>query len=272
VIEPTGSFEFDGIGEQGAETARAPGQPACVFGPVDVWRIDAGISPRVAIDPKPVSRDDERLDRRWREMCESNPRFHDEAIWSVRSFDASTPSISVSSDRYKRYAVRPTVGEGATMLAVRGVITARDGAGREFVLLGLRSSQTRIYGNCWEVIPGGGMPADGVDVPPDADALIGHLRVEAREEAGLSFEAGESRVIAFCHDRYAGGFDVLVRVELRDRLDVVQARMGERDWEHQHVRWLAVDEMSAFDAAHAAQVSPPTRAITRFLGWVNRST
>lgn len=239
------------------------------FGPVHVWPLAPGAEVRLAGATEAPAPGDVRARRRWDEQVAGNPRLHDGPIWSVRSVNPGTGLISVSPDRYWRYAVRPTIGTGVTMLAVRGVVTGLDSAGVEHVLIGQRSAQTRIYGELWEVVPGGGVPGEksGGGIPGVGD-LLSHLMLEAREEAGITVEPGECRFVGFCHDTYAGGFDVLMHVALTASLEDVRRGMGVRDWEHSHVRWMPVREAAAFDASDAGRISPPTRAIFRSLGWV----
>lgn len=250
-----------------------PSEPDVTFGPVRVWRPLVRSSEPVIIEPigaDPIP-EDPRLPVRWRELCASNPRLHDGPIWAVRAFEPAAGVIHVAADDYSRYAVRPRIGAGTWMLAVRGVITARDASGEEYVLLGLRSPSVRNYGDMWEVIPGGGVPRpDHHGSTPSISDLIDHLRQEAREEAGLEVPPPSCRVAGVCDDSYAGGFDVLIEVRIADPLAQVVARMGERDWEHRRVEWKPVREIATFDAREGSIVSPPTRAIFRYLGWVDR--
>ncbi|MCG3124971.1 MAG: hypothetical protein GIKADHBN_03480 [Phycisphaerales bacterium] len=249
---------------------------ATAFGPVRIWPLRAGgtlvLQAEAGTDAGAAF--DERAEKRWAEMCAANPRLHDGPIWSVTSFNEATGVIGVRLDRYSRYAVRPSIGRGVRMLAVRGVVTAVDAGGVEHVLMGLRSPQTRVYGDMWEVLPGGGLPADAgagdqpAQQPPRAEAFVAHLQQEAREEAGLEVAAAECRFAGVCDDSHAGGFDVLMRVRLGRPLETVRAEMGSRDWEHAKVQWLAVGEVAAFDRDHGAEISPPTRAIFRHHDWV----
>ena len=241
------------------------------FGPVQVWPLSdtTARTLRIELSGSQPQVQDPRSVRRWEELCRANARLHDGPIWSVRAFDPVAGLVSVAPDRYRRYAVRPTVGVGVSMLAVRGVVTAIDQDGARHVLTGLRSTQTRVYGDLWEVIPGGGVPADGAGAePPGVDLLLSHMRQEAREEAGLEIDAGECTLIGVCDDSYAGGFDVLVRISLRADLQEARRQMGQRDWEHQQVRWMPVASVREFDSRESARISPPTRAIFRFLGWI----
>ncbi|HLO41284.1 MAG TPA: hypothetical protein VK176_09695 [Phycisphaerales bacterium] len=241
------------------------------FGPVRIWPIAAHNAHALSIhlSGRGPAAWDARREQRWHEMQSANPRLHDGPIWSVHSFDPQHGIIAISPDSYSRYAVRPSVGAGVAMLAVRGMITAHDSRGCVHILMGQRSPQTRIYGDMWEVIPGGGVPRLEEDSPrlPAMHDLLVHLATEAREEAGLEVPLSACRVEAFCDDTYAGGFDVLIGVRLEGDLDAIKNAMGERDWEHRQLRWLAVDEIAAFDMAMAAMISPPTRAIFRYRGW-----
>lgn len=246
-------------------------EPAVKFGPIRVWRAPLRTAEPIAIEPLATEprQDNPRLQARWRELCDTNPRLHDGPIWGVRAFNPAAGVIHVEADDYSRYAVRPTIGAGTWMLAVRGVITARDDSGDEHVLIGLRSASVRNYGDMWEVVPGGGVPRnEHPGRTPSTTDLIDHLRQEAREEAGLDIDAASCRVCGVCDDSYAGGFDVLVEVRLADPLGRIVERMGERDWEHRRVEWKPIRDIADFDARDAAIVSPPTRAIFRYLGWV----
>jgi 8-oxo-dGTP pyrophosphatase MutT (NUDIX family) len=246
------------------------------FGPVRVWPIarDKVSNLHIELAAGAPGAWDARQAQRWADLCGANPRLHDGPIWSVRAFDPTLGTVSIGADAYSRYAVRPSLGTGVAMLAVRGIITASNAHGRLHVLMGQRSIQTRIYGDMWEVIPGGGMPRlDSTELnPPSMSDLIEHLRVESREEAGLEVPQAACAIEAFCDDTYAGGFDVLIGVCLTDDLATIQRSMGERDWEHRQLQWLAVDEVANFDAAMAGKVSPPTRAIFRYRGWVSDKT
>jgi len=221
---------------------------------------------RILISPDPPPPPTPAVDREWDRQRARTPRLHDGPILSVVAVfhaDADAAEIVCRRDGYKRLCVQPAVPTGARLLAVTGILTARDGRRREHVLLGRRSPETRLHGGLWELGPSG-----GVAVPPpavtelDERALLAHLADEALEEAGVTIRAG--RPVALVRDAAAFSDDVAILCDLGDLAD---ARAAPANWEYTDTRWVPVDELPGFDAAHASEIIPATRALLRFLGW-----
>jgi hypothetical protein len=43
---------------------------------------------------------------------------------------------------------------------------------------------------------------------------------------------------------------------------------GAANWEYAESSWIAIDEIGAFEHAHASSIIGPTRALFRWFGWV----
>ena len=48
-----------------------------------------------------------------------------------------------------------------------------------------------------------------------------------------------------------------------------RARTSAANWKHTAVQWLAIRDIAAFDAQHAAAIIGPSRALFRALGWMS---
>jgi isopentenyldiphosphate isomerase len=230
---------------------------------ITAWRLKD--LPRVALTrpagPPEVS---PAAEARWRELCAQNPRHFDGPILSVVTFDPDANEVMCRRDRYMRLAVQPRVHTGVQQLSVTAVLTARDEAGREHVLLGRRAQETRIFGGMWEIGPSGGIPAPHASVQElPADAIIAHLSDEVSEEIGLEIEQGEG--VAYIRDHVAYSDDLCISCDL-GRLEEVGASAA--NWEYTEVLWLPVDSVSVFDQANAGEIIAATRALFRVLGWV----
>jgi isopentenyldiphosphate isomerase len=222
---------------------------------ITAWRLKD--LPRVALT-RPAA------EARWRELCAQNPRHFDGPILSVVTFDPDANEVMCRRDRYMRLAVQPRVHTGVQQLSVTAVLTARDEAGREHVLLGRRAQETRIFGGMWEIGPSGGIPAPHASVQElPADAIIAHLSDEVSEEIGLEIEQGEG--VAYIRDHVAYSDDLCISCDL-GRLEEVGASAA--NWEYTEVLWLPVDSVSVFDQANAGEIIAATRALFRVLGWV----
>ncbi len=206
------------------------------------------------------------VEGRWSELCAANPRMFNGPLLAVAGADLPSGVIECRRDDFKHLAVQDRVKTGVEILAVSGVVIARDCAGREHVLLGKRGRQTRVYGGMWELGPSGGMPLPREGVSEIGLADFGaHLAEEMREEVGLELSGAACACVGFCRDFVAHSLDVMLRVEVSERVEDLVTR--ERDWEYEDVRWLAIDEVAAFDRDHAAEIIGPTRAFWRMAGW-----
>lgn len=212
---------------------------------------------------------DARLDAAWARRVRANPRLFDGPMLAVVEVDGPAGRVVCRPDRYRRLAVPEEEGGGALLLAVRGVITGRDGSGREHVLLARRGEQSRMYGGMWEVAPAG-----GVDPPGDGRGELGvedlaaELSRELREETGLEDALAGARVACLCHDRAARSLDVVLRCAVAGLPELPGgASEGADSWEVRGACWTPVDEVAALERWEGARFSPVTRAVWRWLGW-----
>jgi len=208
------------------------------------------------------------VESRWDQLTAANPRMFNGPLLSVVGADLASGAIECARDDFKHLAVQDRVRTGVEILAVSGVLIARDAAGREHVLLGRRARQTRVYGGMWELGPSGGMPLPREGVREfGLREFVDHLAEETREEAGVEIAGAASTCVGFCRDFVAHSLDVMVRVDLREPLEAITSRP--RDWEYEEVRWVPVDQVAAFDRANAPETITPTRAFFRVLGWAD---
>lgn len=242
-----------------------------------VWSIPAGaITFSLECESHPSS---PAIDRAWDEMTRANPRLFDGPFLSVErwsppgaetrpGFGPSPGRFECRVERYRRLAVAPLVPEAASvrLLALTGVVTARDGAGVEHVLMGLRSEGTRMYGGRWEFAPAG-----GVDPPAPGQVFDGSLlrRVLAREleeEVGLAPESmGACEPVLVVLNEEAHSYDVVMRTRLVISVEEAALRAHPGSWEYQRVEWVPVDAIRGFAAEEG--VVPQGLAILDRLAW-----
>lgn len=237
---------------------------------VEAWARPADGALRVTVRAGRAGPRDARteaaVEARWADLVASNPRMFNGPLLSVAGADLASGAVECVRDDFKHLAVQDRVRTGVEILAVSGVLVARDRAGREHVMLGKRGVQTRVYGGLWELGPSGGMPLPREGVSElGLDDFVEHLREETREEAGIEIGGAFCTCAGFCRDFVARSLDVMVRVELRERVEEVASRA--RDWEYEDVRWVAVDEVEGLDRRLGAGIIAPTRAFFRVMGW-----
>lgn len=236
--------------------------------------IPAGPRLSIRIEPgTPGADPGAAADSAWAQMCAENDRLHDGPILAVRSIDGAASTITCARSRYRELALQhhPAVGDrGVRMLGVKGLITGRDRAGREHVLIARRGPQTRIYGGLWELCPGG-----GVDVPADAstishDDLARTVVHEAEQEMGVKLAAADCRPpAALVQDDTAFSLDLIVPVAWPGTVDPRRGLCAADgcEWEYLDAAWLALQEVGAFAAANCHAITPPTLAVWRWRGW-----
>lgn len=243
---------------------------------IDVLDLPAGVT-SLELSPSPRPTLDNALIEHWCEMCRANPRLHDGDILAVDSLNAQRGHLRLRRDTFARLAVQhhELVRDlGVRLLGVKAILIAQDAAGREYVYLQRRHANTRIYGQQWEIGPGGGVSPRSPH-SPHADDLWRSTVTEVHEEAAIDL-ASQSPVPTpgfVLMDDEAKSCDICFVIHLPTSITpttaMTEATTAERpSWESTHAHWLARDEASAFDRAHAASISPPMRAIMRRLGWV----
>lgn len=209
----------------------------------------------------------------WLAMLDANTRLHDGPIWAVRSV---TPhSLCVYADQYKRLAVQADerVGDlGVRILGIKGVLIGRDPTGAERLLIARRGSETRVYQGLWETAPAG-----GIDVRRalSEESILATLRAEMGEELGLTLPADVlPRIGAAVADPIAMSIDLIARVDwplsIRPEAGLCSAgsNASGHAWEYIDAVWISQDEASAFAQQSPWALSPPTRAVLRWLGWI----
>jgi hypothetical protein len=209
----------------------------------------------------------------WREQLETSEHLHDGPIWSVVELRAGL--LSVRAERYKRLCVQVDgrVGDlGVRVLGVKGLLTGLDAGGVERVLIARRGAGTRVYQGLWEIAPGG-----GVDVRAGLShaSISAALRSELREELGAgaadACAAVEPAFVAAVIDPIALSVDLIGEVAWPG---VVDARAGAGlaggadeacAWEYDGLAWVSREEL----AGRAGELTPPTRSVLRWRGWLD---
>lgn len=230
---------------------------------ITIWPLIAGPTLGVAgehvVPPAGVSQGGEL----WTHMTAANPRLFDGPILSLESFEPAGGRVMCRRSSYKWLAVQDHVETGVTLVAVNGVVTARDGAGREHYLLARRSSATWKYGGMWELSPAGGLEPTTSDGPVSSRVLVEHLRRELAEEAGFDDPLTDARPIGFYRDAVAHSFNVILRARLSRPLETVRAAMRGTHWDADATRWVARDELAGFAAT--GRTIAASRAILEWL-------
>lgn len=217
---------------------------------IRLWPITR-LSIDTAATPEPDPAQAAAVESHWDAMRAASPRLHDGRI--VRVLACEPPTLRVVFDTYKRFAVGAAVPTGVLALGISGVVTRRRN-GREEILLGRRSPQTRIYGGLWETAPRG-----GVDVSPAATTLTladiaRQFHEELHEETGI-VATSTPTPIAVVFDEFARTYDVVLRIEVP-----ADTEAAPREWEYTQTAWKTLDESNELDA-----LSPPTRSLIDWL-------
>ena len=197
---------------------------------------------RVEIDRSPrLSADEDAIDAAWRELCAHNPRYFNAPILAFDSYDAITGVVHASIEQYKHHAVRDEIDVGLSLLAVTGILVARDECGHKRVLLGKRSPSTHRCGNLWEFGPSG-----GIDVPEaptntlDLDAIVREIGRETIEECGITIADCAATPIAVVHDDAVGSTDLAIMIDLGEIPPI------EHGWEYLECRWVDADTLNGW--------------------------
>lgn len=233
---------------------------------VEVWRLDHAARISVAREPAPgPAAQGTPVAQEWSRQVRLNPRLFNGPILAVISFDPAAGHVHARRESYQRLVVQPRVPTGVRQLSVTGLLTAADAAGRAHVLLGRRAPGVRIYGGQWELGPSGGLSAPPMTVTEIAgEGLRAQLADEIAEEIGL--DTPTAAPVAYARDLLAHSDDLCLRADLGPLEPV--ARVRPANWEYTEVAWVPLADLPSFDAAHAGEIIPPTRALWRVLGWV----
>lgn len=199
--------------------------------------------------------------KRWEEMCQSIPRLFNAPLLSVTSIDRPDATIHCRRDTYQRLVVQPEVQTGVEQLSVTGVLIARNDQGQRCLLLGQRSSETRMYAGMWELGPAGGV--DAPDPPSRAlthDDLVEELVREIREETGLDVAGRAAAALGIIHDPQAHSYDLTFLMDLGEIPDT-----SHDNWEYKHIQWLPFADIRQFLTTPDEEIIPPTRLLLQLL-------
>ncbi|MBX3382191.1 MAG: hypothetical protein KF864_01655 [Phycisphaeraceae bacterium] len=234
---------------------------------IEAWEIDpAGAEIHAIISrdrPPPPTR---AVEEEWAKRTAANPRLYDGPLLAVQQYDHELARITCRRDGFMRLAVQPAVPTGVRLLAVTALLSARDDGGREHVLLGRRSPQTRIFGGMWEIGPSGGVsPPPAAIEHMDLACLSARLSEEISEEIGLDVVCTGTPV-AYVRDLVASSDDLVLRFSLGRLADAAHlARPA--NWEYTETIWMPTDTAGQWD--DPAQTIAATRAIYRVMGWID---
>jgi len=179
------------------------------------------------------------VDRRWRELCDANPRLHDGRslhVLGVHRDGHGGATIHVVETSYRYYAINvadPTIDTLVRPLGVKG-ITTRAGAtaGSSEILVGRRASWVASDAGRWELAPGGAVERDDAGrCAPDAI-----VRAELREETGLEIPAAATTAIAIAFDPSARSWEIVYRM----RLDAERSGDLSGNGEYDDLRWWPI--------------------------------
>lgn len=248
-------------------------------------------SPRFDLEPASQSPAEIQtlIDRKWSQLCQLNPRLHDgpillaelvniteQRIAELRAtgsprFAATRagPALIARPATYKRLATASQFNSEVRALGVQGVVTARDSSGEEHILLGRRSSQVRIYQGLWENAPSGTIapPAPGASFI-DQSHFLHALLAEGIEEVGLNLSAASVSWLALLDDAEARSLDVVFKLQMQQTIDPRAIPCPADDthrWEYAATAWTPLATLGTWAQQNAHAISPPTRALIRWL-------
>lgn len=247
---------------------------------------------RIIVEPAPEALMTPDQQRRWDQLCASNPALFDGPIYSVSAIalpgdagdgrapeneqgagapvgqkpDATpgaTPDATLRCRRSRYHEVllrRP--GDPVQLLSVTALLLC-DGR----VMLGRRGARLRSYPGLWEIGPAGGLDPAGDPRELGPGDVQAALRTEIHEEIGLEVDARAARLLGVCSDEAARSLDIVMRLDLPGPLPLLRHGEG---WEYQDAAWIAIDQLPPFVAEHA--LIPPSLAIMMSLGWIPPAT
>ncbi len=170
---------------------------------------------------------------------------------------------------YKSLASAAHLGMDVRVLGVQALVLARDADSDEHLLLGRRGSEVRIYQGLWENAPSGSVPPP----PPDAKFIdwphfTRALLDEGIEETGLDLSAANCSWVALLDDAEARSLDVVLKLTMHQTIDPRAVPCPADDshrWEYAATAWTPLATLGAWAEQNAHAISPPTRALIRWL-------
>ncbi len=214
---------------------------------------------RVVVDhqsAETTEQQDAQIEIAWRDLCARNPRYFNGTMLAFDSYDAGTGVVRATVEQYKRHAVRDVVDVGISLLAITGLLIARDDQGCKNILLGKRSPNTHRYGNLWEFGPSG-----GIDVPVQPartlglKAIVREIERETMEECGIAMTQHRATPIAMVHDEAVGSTDLAIMIELGGIPPI------EHGWEYLDSRWVDADALERWAQCTPNELIPTTLAL-----------
>jgi hypothetical protein len=219
------------------------------------------------------------VERAWNELRQSNPRLFDGPVLLVDREAILCGRLVCRRGSYKQIATHGMISQLGTAqtrsrpwsLGVQGVVVGRDADGDEVVLMGRRSLETRVYGGLWENAPSGTVTPRPGDERVDLGQFVASLREEGLEEIGVDLGASSVRWIALLEDAHAGSIDVVLKLDAGERVNAARlpCPIHEGRWEYVDSAWVPTKRLAEWVNSGAA-VSPPTRGLFEFLGWIRK--
>jgi 8-oxo-dGTP pyrophosphatase MutT (NUDIX family) len=181
----------------------------------------------------------DKVDRRWDDLCRSNPAYFDGRVYHVIGVHRNGHGgavLHVMDCAYRFLAVQDDdLDLGVRALGVKG-ITSREG----MLLMGLRAPTVAFYRDMWEFAPGGSV------CPGDDPAQL--IREELQEETGLN-AIGEPTAVAVIFD------PVLHCWEIVFRLAADTSPLQPRPAEYLDLQWRRRDDLPTNLSPIARQIA-----------------
>jgi hypothetical protein len=209
------------------------------------------------------------IDQVWERANRSSDRLYNGPILAVRETDGNRGRVTCTRSDYKHLLAAELTGDGTRMLGVTGIVQARDTGDADSVLLGRRSSATRVYGGMWECAPSGGVsPPLPESSSISGGGLLRALSEEGMEELGWDTGACGAWIVALLHDDLARSVDVVIAATLVSSPPVLPCQNKQDRWEYVDLAWVPKSQLEEFCARHSQAISPPTLALLKYRDWI----
>ena len=213
----------------------------------------------------------ESVDYAWNRLRQESPRLYDGPVLLADIGEPGIDRLDCRRGRYRHLAVAAAIFPHLRAVGVQGVVIARDADRDEYVLLGRRGSETRIYQGLWENAPSGTVePAPGTGTSIESSDFTRALFNEGLEETGVHLGDAEVRWIALLDDSCAQSIDVVLRLDLRASIDPGRTVCRAADanaWEYADTAWVPISRLKDWVGRSGRAISPPTLALFAHLGW-----